>query len=139
MGNKRTFKRKETPSQLIAIPPIPISAGIGTLPEDGVILRHMFSSKGTILKAIVYIDEMGKEGVTVQASIAGDDYRASFDFDTVKPSISELTDLEVVEGNRLTVSVIPKGQVVPRGIWVTILWKPTSTRDLVHLLKEDNE
>jgi len=117
------FSRRLHKTAAGIITPFPISNYVQT-PLDGVILKYMFPAAGKILSGVVYIEDMPRSRVdlcTVMWRGGTSDSRSLFiekKLTVVHPGI------EVLTGDRLTVSVVAKDEVQPSGVWISLLWEP---------------
>ena len=117
------FSRRLHKTATGIITPFPISNYVQT-PADGVILKYMFPAGGKILSGVMYIEDMPKDGVdlyTVLWRNKASDSRSLFtrrNLTIVHPNI------DVLMGDRLTISIVAKGGAEPCGIWISLLWEP---------------
>jgi len=104
------------------ITPFPIS-GYAKDPVDSVVLRYMFPASGKITVGGAYIENMPKEGIDIYTNIHRGDSVLSSSIWTNKKYALINPDVEILAGDRLVVSVVPKGGDVS-GIWASFLWVP---------------
>lgn len=93
-------------------------------PLDGVILRHMFHSGGTIKSGMLYIENMPKEGVDLEASMYyGNSHKTEVLFSKRQFDMIEF-DIGVISGFRLEIKIKSRNTEQLGGIWTSFLWTP---------------
>ena len=117
------FSRRLRKTASGIVTPFPISNYVHT-PSNGVVLNYMFPAAGKILFGAMHIEDMPKDGVDLYTVLWRDKISDSRSLFTRKGLTVIHPNIEVLMGDRLTVSVIAKGGAEPCGIWVTLLWEP---------------
>ena len=105
------------------ITPFPIS-GYASVPVNKVVLRYMFPADGTITIGVAFIENMPAEGIDIYINLHRGDAVESTSVFTKKQAVMVEPDAEVIVGDRLVVSIDPKGQGEVSGIWTSFLWTP---------------
>ncbi len=107
------------------ITPFPIS-GYVSKTVNKVALRYMFAANGKVTIGAAYFEEMPASGVDIFLNIhRGDDVNSTSIFTKEKFIVIE-PDIEVKAGDRLVISIAPKGAEKVSGIWTSFLWVPTT-------------
>ena len=105
---------------------------------DGVILRYLFPCKGKITRGYIQLDSKPKSGVSVNVRIFNDEVSESKGFTINNRKLIVDTDLDILAGDRLEVTLTPLGESVVKEIWISMLWIPTSG-DVQNFLIEELE
>lgn len=120
------------------ITPFPIS-GYAKDPVDSVVLRYMFPAGGKITVGGAYIESMPKDGIDIYTNIHRGDSVISNSVWTNKKYVLINPDVGILAGDRLVISVVPKGGEVS-GIWISFLWVPeVKDSEIKQFLIEDLE
>ena len=121
------------------ITPFPIS-NYAQDPIDKVVLRYMFPADGKISVGGAFIENIPKDGIDIYMNIhRGDSVISESLFTKKKYALIEF-DADVFAGDRLTVSVSPKGDGKVSGIWISFLWTPNvKDAEIKRFLIEDLE
>ena len=120
------------------ITPFPISGYIRD-PVDNVVLRYMFPASGKVTVGGAYIEIMPKDGIDIYTNIHRGDSVLSNSVWTNKKYVLINPDVGILAGDRLVISVVPKGGEVS-GIWISFLWVPeVKDSEIKQFLIEDLE
>ncbi len=117
------FSRRLRKTVTGIITPFPISNYVQT-PVDGTVLKYMFPAEGKILSGVVYIEDMPKSGIDLYTVLWRGEAFDSRTLFTRKNLTVVHPNIEVIVGDRLTVSVVAKGGAQASGIWISLLWEP---------------
>lgn len=135
---KRMFKRLHK-TVVGVITPFPIS-GYAQDSTDRVILRYMFPTDGKITVGGAFIEVIPKDGVDIYTNIHRGDSVISRTLWTNKRYVLIEPDVDILAGDRLVVSVVPKSGGEVSGIWISFLWAPKVKDSVVkQFLIEDLE
>ena len=138
-GYLNSWNRRIPKTVAGVITPFPIS-GFAKDPKDNVVLRYMFPVGGKITIGGAFFDTMPEGGVDIYLNIhRGDAVNSTTVFVTTQTIIVE-PDAEILAGDRLIVSAVPKGDGKITGVWTSFLWIPSVKVAEVRnfLLKEIN-
>jgi len=121
------------------ITPFPIS-GYENNPADKVVLRYMFPVGGKITIGGAFFDTMPKDGVDIYLNIhRGDAINSTSVFVNTKTIIVN-PNADVIAGDRVVISVVPKGPGEITGVWTSFLWVPeVKVADVKNFLIEELE
>jgi hypothetical protein len=109
------------------ITPFPITSFMENTKDNNAI-RYMFPMGGTITLGTAYFEDMPEIGVDIHIDIhRGDTVNSTVLFTNKKYFLIE-PDTEVLAGDRLSVSVVPRGEADLENIWLSFLWVP-KTKD----------
>ena len=122
-GILNSWSRKMPKRIVGVITPFPISS-YASVPVNKVVLRYMFPADGTITIGVAFIENMPKEGVDIYINLHRGDAVESTSVFTKKQAVMVEPNAEILVGDRLVVSVDPKGQGEVSGIWASFLWTP---------------
>ena len=117
------FSRRLHKTTAGIVTPFPISNYVQT-PLDGVILKYMFPAAGKILSGVMYIEDMPKGGIDLDIVMRRGKSSDSRSLLVEKNLTVIHPDIEVLTGDRLTISVVAKDGAQPDGIWISLLWEP---------------
>jgi len=105
------------------VTPFPISGYTKTLSSEP-ILRYMFPAPGKVLSGVMHIEEMPKNGVDLYAVLHRDEVSNTRSLYTRKKLTIVHPKIEVITGDRLSLSIVTKGGDQAVGIWISLLWEP---------------
>ncbi len=109
------------------ITPFPITAFMENT-QDNNAIRYMFPMGGKITLGTAYFEDMPEIGVDIHINIyRGDAVNSTVLFTNEKYFLIE-PDTEVLAGDRLAVSIVPRGEADLNNIWLSFLWVP-NTKD----------
>jgi hypothetical protein len=109
------------------ITPFPITSFMENTRDNNAI-RYMFPMGGKITLGTAYFEDMPEIGVDIHIDIyRGDEINSTVLFTNKKYFLIE-PDTEVLAGDRLSVSVVPRGEADLENIWLSFLWVP-KTKD----------
>jgi len=123
---KRLENRLKTAKVSSYISPIPISGFSKDVPEDGVVLRYMFPSKGKIVSACLFLGCELKKNTVINVSIKlssvnGIETGTSV---PVRKNFSPVAaEYACNVGDRLEVSVNCEEPI--NNVWIAFLWQPS--------------
>jgi hypothetical protein len=93
-------------------------------PSDGIILRHMFHSGGTINSGMLYVENMPKEGVDIVATMYyGNSHKTETLFNKKQFAMLEF-NIGVISGFRLEIEIKSRNSGQLGEIWTSFLWTP---------------
>lgn len=127
------------------IPPIPVDVFCEKLDESGIVLRKLFVIPGRITKGILRVEQMPKERPTLTVQIEDDAGGSHVDLE-IRQTMSITPNLDVLPGQRLTVSINPPVDVGM--VWAGFLLEPdvrlmqrkeTLLEELVPMLKAEED
>ena len=105
------------------ITPFPISHGVKGEDIRGEILRYMFPCRGIIKTVVTRFNERPKDGTEVTFSVSGVGGSYSRSFDSSKQMEIIDAQLDVLAGDKLTVSLDGSKEITE--FWIAFLWIPT--------------
>jgi hypothetical protein len=113
------------------MPPIPIFAYVEEPPEDGVLLRYLFTAEGMVTKGCLVVGNYtGTKAVGFNVDVQSSKGGNFTTIRTRKPVLVEQIDMPVSPGDRLTFSVDEPSRI--RGVWIGLLY----SMDLREMKKE---
>jgi len=96
------FSRRLHKTIIGVMPSIPVFGYVEDVPEDGVILRHLFLGKGRITRGYLCVEEyLDDKTVSFNVEIHGEVLGASYALDNRKTLLLVKPNLEVAAGDRL--------------------------------------
>ena len=132
--------RRATKKTTAIITPYPISSCVVGDDVRGEVLRYMFCCPGTVNKGMVFLDKKPKKDVNVVVSLeteSGGVVRSPIMSD--KLFVVEL-DMDILPGDRLTVSIYPTGADKLSEVWLAFMWTPNiADAHIKHFLIDEIE
>ena len=138
-GYLNSWNRRIPKTVTGVITPFPISGFVNN-PEDKVVLRYMFPVNGKITIGGAFFDTMPKDGVDIYINIHRGSAVNSTSIFANTPSIVITPNVEILAGDRLTVSAIPRKDGEISGVWTSFVWLPNAkTTEIIKYLIEELE
>jgi hypothetical protein len=135
--------RRSKKTKTAMVTPFPISSASFGDNITGPIIRYMFPCEGRITKAMVEFGAKPKKPVTVEVDLRNNDDGESRIYFIDRRTTIVAPMIEVLGGDRLTVSVFPKDDSEEAKVtecWIALLWTPdVSEVDIKNVLIEDLE
>ena len=109
------------------ITPFPITSFMENTKDNNAI-KYMFPMSGKITLGSAYFEEMPETGVDIHINVyRGEGVKSTVIFTKQKYIVIE-PDTEGLAGDRLAISIVPKGEEDIANIWISFLWVP-NTKD----------